>query len=101
MYFLVSLLLTIISLLLFFLLKNKKNFHFEILASIYGSSTLMWFVDCIASSIKGEGFLSFEIPTDIYISLWTLFGGLLLWIIITLIVNKLNKNKQIKQENDQ
>ncbi len=91
MYFLVALGLTILSLMLFLILKNKKRWHLEILAIIYGASTLMWLIDCFASLIKGEHFLSFEIPTDIYISIWTLVGGFILWGIITIIINKKDK----------
>ena len=91
MYFLVALVSTIISLVLFILFKKNKRLHLDILTIIYGAATLMWLVDCIVSSIKGEGFLSFEIPTDIYISVWTFLGGLLLWGIITFFINLKNK----------
>ena len=95
MYFLVALAATIISLGLFLLLKKNKNLHFEILSIIFGAATLMWLVDCIKSAIDGEGFLSFEIPTDIYISVWTFFGGILLWGIILLILFLKNKNQKV------
>ncbi len=91
MYFLVALVSTIISLILFILFRKNKRLHLDILTIIYGAATLMWLVDCIVSSIKGEGFLSFEIPTDIYISVWTFLGGLLLWGIITFFINKKNQ----------
>lgn len=95
MYFLVALSATIISLILFLLLKKSKNLHFEILAIIFGAATLMWLIDCIKSSIDGEGFLSFEIPTDIYISIWTAVGGILLWGVITFLIN-LKRKKNVE-----
>ena len=71
MYFLVALGMTLISLCLFLFVKPKKvKLHFDILAIIFGAATLMWLIDCIASAINGEGFLSFEIPLDIWISIW-------------------------------
>ncbi len=95
MYFLVALVSTIISLILFILFKKNKRLHLDILTIIYGAATLMWLVDCIVSSIKGEGFLSFEIPTDIYISVWTFLGGLLLWGVITFLIN-LKRKKNVE-----
>jgi hypothetical protein len=75
MYFLVALLgaLTFLALWLF---GKKKELHFEYGAIIFGAAAAMWFIDCVASAIGGEPFLSFEIPTDLWISLWTLVGGL-------------------------
>ena len=93
MYFLTSVGLAIVSLLLWILIKKARNLHFEILALIYASSSIMWLVDCIASSIEGEKFLSFEIPTDIYISIGTLIGGLFLWGIIDMIIYFISKKK--------
>ncbi len=91
MYFLLALGLTILSFILFIIFRNKKRWHLEILTIIYGAATLMWLIDCFASLIKKEGFLSFEMPIDLYISLWTLVGGLLLWGIIILVINKKDK----------
>lgn len=93
MYFLVALGVTLIAVCLWLFVKTKKPLHFDILAIIFGAATTMWFIDCIASSIKGEGFLSFEIPLDIWISLWTIGGGLILYGIILLILFLRNKNK--------
>ena len=87
MYFLVALALALISGCLWFLLRDKKKLHLDVLAITFGAATLMWLIDCIASAIECEGFLSFEIPLDIWISVWTLAGGLLFWGVITLILN--------------
>jgi len=94
MYFLVALGLAIISTVLAYLLRKYKALHLEILAITYGAATLMWFIDCIASAAGGEDFLSFEIPLDIWISLWTLLAGLFFWGVITLVIYFINKKKQ-------
>ena len=94
MYFLVALALALISACLAFLLRKHRALHLEILAITYGAATLMWLIDCIASAISGEGFLSFEIPLDIWISLWTFLGGLFFWGVITLVIYLINRKKQ-------
>ena len=86
MYFLVALGMTLISLCLYLFVKTKRNLHFGILTIIFASATLMWLIDCIASAIKGEGFLSFEIPLDIWISIWTVVGGLIFYGVMFLIL---------------
>jgi len=91
MYFLTALGCTIIAALLWFFFRDRKNLHLEILAITYGAATLMWLVDCIFSAAGGEGFLSFEFPTDGWISLWTVLGGIFLWLILAFILN--NKEK--------
>ena len=93
MYFLVALGLALISAALAYVFRKHRVLHLEILAITYGAATLMWFIDCIASAIKDGEFLSFEIPLDIYISLWTFGGGLLFWGIITLVLYFINKKK--------
>ena len=93
MYFLVALFLAVLSCCLWFFFKDKKALHLEILAITYGAATLMWLIDCIASAAKGEGFLSFELPLDIWISVWTLLGGLLFWGVITLVLYFKNKKQ--------
>ena len=97
MYFLVALGLTAISAVLWFVFKNKKQLHLDILTLIFGSATLMWLIDCIASAIGGEGFLGFEIPTDVYISLATLGGGLVLWVALLLILNRKKEAAPIQE----
>ena len=94
MYFLVALFLALVSACLAFFLRKHRALHLEILAITYGAATLMWLIDCIASAIEGEGFLSFEIPLDIWISVWTLLGGLLFWAIICLVLYFVNKRKK-------
>lgn len=98
MYFLVALGMTVISVLLYLFVKTKKDLHFGVLAIIFGSATLMWLIDCIVSATKGEGFLSFEIPLDIWISLWTVGGGLLFYLVMLLIFYLKDKkaNKEVK-----
>ena len=91
MYFLVALFLALVSTCFWYFLREKKALHLEVLAITYGAATLMWLVDCIASAAGGEGFLSFEIPTDIWISIWTLGAGLLFWGVITLVLYLKNK----------
>lgn len=100
MYFLVALGLTLISGGLAILLRKHRALHLEILAITYGAATLMWLIDCIFSAVEGEGFLSFEIPLDIWISLWTFGGGLFFWGVITLVIYlvKRKKEKQATQE---
>ena len=98
MYFLTALGMTLIALCLFLFVKPKKvNLRFGVLAIIFGSATLMWLIDCITSAIEGEGFLSFEIPLDIWISVWTVVGGLLFYGIF-LLVSILIERKKAKAE---
>ena len=94
MYFLVALGLALISACLWLFLKDKKpGLRLDILAITYGAATLMWLIDCIASAAGGEGFLSFEMPTDAWISLWTFLGGLAFWGVIVLVIFLVNKKK--------
>ena len=96
MYFLVALFLALVSACLAYVFRKHKVLHLEILAITYGAATLMWLIDCIASAIEGEGFLSFEIPLDIWISLWTFLGGLLFWGVIVLVLYYKNKKNPAK-----
>ena len=103
MYFLVALLMTVIALGLLLFVKTKKNVHVGILAIIFGAATLMWLIDCIASAIEGEGFISFELPLDIWISIWTVVGGIFFYFIILLIFYIQEKrsakaNKQVESK---
>lgn len=98
MYFLTALGMTLIALCLFLFVKPKKvNLRFGVLAIIFGAATLMWLIDCIKSAIEGEGFLSFEIPLDIWISVWTVVGGLLFYGVF-LLVSILIERKKAKAE---
>ena len=95
MYFLVALALALISACVWYFFRSKKQLHLEILPITYGAATLMWLIDCIASAIKGEGFLSFnEIELDLWISLWTFLAGLVFWGCITLILYLVDKKKK-------
>lgn len=96
MYFLVALILAICTGVIWYFLREKKELHLEILPITYGAATLMWLIDCIASAAKGEGFLGFEIPLDIWISLWTLGAGLLFWGAVLLVIYLMKKNKAKK-----
>ena len=98
MYFLTALVMTLISACLYFFVKTKKNLHFGVLAIAFGSATLMWLIDCIVSAFEGEGFLSFEIPLDIWISLWTIAGGLLFYGIVLLVFFIQGKIKAKKEK---
>lgn len=84
--------------LLWLFVKPKKELHFEYGAIIFGAATAMWFIDCVACAIEGEGFLSFEeITLDLWISLWTVLGGLALWAGIVFIPKLITKCKEKKQ----
>ena len=95
MYFLVALFLALVSAVVWYFFRDKKELHLEILPITYGAATLMWLIDCIACAIEGEGFLSFEeIGLDLWISLWTFLAGLAFWGCITLVLHFVNKNKK-------
>lgn len=94
MYFLVSLGLAAVAAVLWFFFRDRKALHLDILTITYGASTLMWFIDCIASAIKGEGFLSFDNPKDGWIALATFGAGLFLWLIVSFILNNSKKTVQ-------
>jgi hypothetical protein len=56
----------------------------------------MWLIDCIVSAIEGEGFLSFEMPVDLWISIWTVLGGIAFYGVMLLIFSiKEKREKQI------
>lgn len=90
MYFITALACTIISIVLLFFFKDRKRLHLPVLSILFGAATIMWLVDCIASSIKGEGFFSFE-EIDGWIALYTLIGGLFFWLLVSFVLN--NKEK--------
>ena len=95
MYFITALVCTAIAAVLWFFFKDRKELHLDFLTIIFGAATLMWLIDCIFSAAKGEGFLSFEYPTDGWISLATLVSGIFLWLVIAFILN--NSKKVAKQ----
>jgi hypothetical protein len=87
MYFLTSLFCAAISWTFFWFSKDKKDLHLDVLAIIFSSSTIMWLVDCFFSLADGQPFISFSDPKDGWIALWTVFGGIFLWLIITVVIN--------------
>ena len=91
MYFLTALFCTIVSALLLFFFRDRKALHLDVLTIIFGSATLMWFVDCIFCAAEGEGFISFTDPADGVVAVWTLLGGIALWIVISFILNNCKK----------
>ena len=93
MYFLVALGLTLISGCIWYFFRDKKELRLDILPITYGAATLMWLIDCIASAAGGEDFLSFEIPLDIWISVWTFGAGILFWGVIVLVTYFIDKKK--------
>lgn len=94
MYFLTALVCAIISVVLLFVFKERKGLHLEVLAIVFGAATIMWLIDCIFSAAKGEGFLSFSDPLDGWIALWTLLGGVFLWLVLAFILNNKDKVKE-------
>ena len=96
MYFLTALVCTIIAGVLFFFFRDRKGLHLDFLTITFGAATLMWLVDCIASAIEGEGFLSFSDPQDGWVALWTVLGGLGLWLLVSFILN--NGKKETPKE---
>lgn len=97
MYFLVALGLAIIALVLWIIFRDRKALHLDILAIIFGAAAVMWLGDCIMSAVGGEPFISFtEVKEfDGWISLWTFGGGIILWLVISFILN----NRQKVQNN--
>ena len=98
MYFLVALGMTIISLCLYFFVKTKKNLRFELLAITFGAATLMWLIDCIAGAIEEGQFLSFELPLDIWISVWTVVGGIVFYLLLLLIFFIKDRKQKVVNE---
>lgn len=96
MYFLTALVCTIVAGVLFYFFRDRKGLHLDFLTITYGAATLMWLVDCIASAIGGEPFLSFDDPQDGWVALWTLLGGIGLWLLVSFIMN--NGKKETPKE---
>ena len=96
MYFLTALACTIVAGVLWYFFRDRKNLHLDVLAIIFGAATIMWFIDCIFSAAGGEGFLSFDDPKDGWVALWTLLGGLFLWLVLSFILNNGKKEVEAK-----
>ena len=91
MYFIVALAAALIAGVLWFFFRDRKSLHLDVLAIVFGAATLMWLIDVIATAIEGEEApLSFE-ALDGWIALWTVLGGVFLWLILSFIFN--NKQK--------
>ena len=87
MYFLTALACTVLAGVLWIFFRDRKELHLDLLAIIYGASTLMWLIDCIFSAAKGEGFLDFEDPQGGWIALATVVAGVFLWLVVSFIFN--------------
>jgi len=97
MYFLISLTLALIFLCLFLFMKDKKKFHFEYGALIFGGATIAWLIVCINYSMEGDGFIRVDqLWIDFLISLLTLVGGLLIYFSALFIPKLIKKNKDNK-----
>ena len=93
MYFLVALGATLIAGALWFFFRDRKGLHLDVLAIIFGASTIMWLIDVIFTAASGEAPLEFG-ETDGWISLWTILGGVGLWLLLSFILN--NSKKQVE-----
>ncbi len=91
MYFLTALVCAIISGLLWFFFRDRKQLHLEVLTITFSAATLMWLIDCIASAFKGEGFLTFDDPADGWVALFTFLGGIFFWLVLSFILNNRKK----------
>ena len=96
MYFITALVCTIIAGVLLFFFHDRKALHLDFLTITFGAATLMWFVDCIACAAEGEPFLSFDDPQDGWVALWTLLGGIGLWLVVSFVLN--NGKKETSKE---
>ena len=92
MYFIVSLVCTALAVVLWLVFKDRKALHLDLLAIIFGASSLMWLADVIFTAADGENPFEFE-ATDGWISLWTLLGGIFFWLLLSFIFN--NKDKKV------
>ena len=95
MYFITALVCTVIAGVLWFFFRDRKGLHLEILTITFGAATLMWLIDVIFTAAEGEAPLEFGVQ-DGYISLWTLLGGIGLWVVLSFIFN--HKEKAPKAE---
>jgi len=93
MYFLTTLACTIIAALLWFFFRDRKALHLDILTITFGAATLMWFIDCVFSAAKGEGFITFDDPKDGWIALAAFGGAIFFWLVLSFILNNKQKAK--------
>ena len=98
---LMSLLVTLIFILLFLLIQQKRNLHFEYGAILFGGASLVWLVDGIVAWMEGDGFISFgSLGMDLIIGAYSIVLGLLLWLIIILIPFITKKCKEKRKINN-
>ena len=95
MYFITALVCTVIAGVLWFFFRDRKALHLDVLTITFGAATLMWLIDVIFTAAEGEAPLEFGVQ-DGYIALWTLLGGIGLWLVLSFIFN--NKGKTQKAE---
>lgn len=95
MYFIVALASTLIAGALWFIFKDRKALHLDILAITFGAATLMWLIDVIFTATEGENPFGFE-ALDGWISLWTVLGSIFLWIVLAFILNNKDKVKRVE-----
>ena len=93
MYFLTALACSLIAGALWFFFRNRKGLHLDILTIVFGAATLMWLIDVIFTAAEGEAPLEFG-TQDGYIALWTVLGGIALWLLLSFILN----NRKITSE---
>ena len=104
MYFLVALGCTILAAVLWYFFRDRKSLHLDVLTITFGASTLMWFIDCCASAIKGKGFLTLvvdkedaeavaELAKDGWVALATVLGGVFLSLVISFVLNNIKKTE--------
>ena len=91
MYLIVTFVSAIISGILWFIFKDRKKLHLDILTIAFSAATLMWLVDAFVAVANGEPFVSFE-ASDGIIAIATVVGGLFLWLLVGFILN--NKEKE-------
>ena len=95
MYFLTTLVCTIIAGLLWFFFRDRKSLHLDILTITFGAATLMWLIDCIFTAAEGEPFLSFGDPIDGWIALAAFGGAIFFWLVLSFVLNN-NKKAEAK-----
>lgn len=93
MYFIVAVALTAIAGVLWFFFRDRKALHLDILTIVFGASAVMWLIDVIFTAAEGENPFGFE-ALDGWISLWTVLGGVFLWLLLSFIFN--NRQKAVK-----
>ena len=99
MYFLLSLLATIIFTLLWIFVKSKKAMHFEYGALIFIGATIAWMVECIKFYMEGDGFIRFDqLWIDTVLGLITLFFGLVIYFLALFVPMLIKKHKERKNE---